>query len=145
MSSFYLYMALAQYFSDDNVLKFSNDYKDVQCYVFGKNMIAFSHGDSNLKRMIKSIPVEFYKEWGSTQYRELHLGHLHKEVVVDDESGLITRRVGSPTGTCQWHYEERFIGAIQKAQTFIWDKSYGLTDIKNINFIDDKKKLIKRR
>ena len=145
MSSFYLYMALSCYFNNDDILKFSNDYKDVQCYVFGKNLIAFTHGDNNLKRLIKSIPVEFYKEWGSTLYRELHIGHLHKEVVVDDESGLITRRVGSPTGTDQWHYEERFIGATQKAQTFVWDKNLGLTDIKNINFINSKKKLTRRR
>ena len=145
MASFYLYMALSQYFSEDNVLNFSDNYKDVQDYVFGNNLIAFTHGDSNLKRLIKSIPVEFYQDWGKTIYRELHLGHLHKEVVVDDESGLITRRIGSPTGTDQWHYEERYLGATQKAQTFIWDKETGLKCINYINFEPNyKKKLIKR-
>ena len=142
MSSFYLYMALKAYFRNDPKLYFSDDYKDVQCYQFGKNVIFFTHGDSNLKRTIKSIPAEFYKQWGSSCYRELHLGHLHKEVVVDDESGLITRRIGSPTGTDQWHYEERFIGATQKHQVFIWDKNAGLLLIKNINF---QPKQIKKR
>ena len=94
--------------------------------------------------MIKSIPAEFYEECGKTLFRELHLGHLHKELVVDDESGMITRRIGSPTGTDQYHYEERFVGATQKYQTFIWDKDTGLQDIQYINFNNSKKKLIKR-
>lgn len=142
MASFYLYMALSCYFKDSKNIHFSQDYKDVQCFLWGKCGIFFSHGDSNLKRLIKSIPAEFYEEWGKTTFRELHLGHLHKEVVVDDDSGMITRRIGSPTATDQWHYEERFIGATQKYQTFVWDKEKGLQNIKYINF-DSKKKVKK--
>ena len=134
MSSFYLYIALQQYFRFEDKVEFSDNYKNVQCYLWGDCGIYYSHGDANLKRLIKSIPAEFYKEWGMTKYRELHLGHLHKEVVVDDESGLITRRVGSPTGTDQWHYESRFIGATQKYQTFLWDKTQGLKSIMYTNF-----------
>lgn len=144
MASFYLYIALKCFYKNYDKIKFADDYKDVQCFRWGKCGIFFSHGDSNLKRMIKSIPAEFYEEWGKTLFRELHLGHLHKELVVDDESGMITRRIGSPTGTDQYHYEERFVGATQKYQTFIWDKDTGLQDIQYINFNNSKKKLIKR-
>lgn len=144
MSSFYLYLTLQQYFRNDDKINFSENYKDYQCYQFGRCAIFFGHGDGNLKRIMHSIPAEFYKEWGSTEFRELHLGHLHKEVTVDDESGMITRRIGSPTGTDQYHYEERFVGATQKHQIFIWDKEKGLKSIEYINF-DNKKKLIKRR
>ena len=140
MASFYLYIALSCYFKDFKNIHFSKNYKDVQCYLWGKCGIFFSHGDTNLKRLIKSIPAEFYEEWGRTTFRELHLGHLHKEVVVDDDSGMITRRVGSPTGTDQYHYEERYIGATQKYQTFVWHKKEGLQNIKYINF--DNKKLV---
>ena len=143
MASFYLYIALSCYFKNFSNINFSDNYKDVQSYIWGQCGIFFSHGDTNLKRLIKSIPAEFYQEWGKTIYRELHLGHLHKEVVVDDESGMITRRVGSPTATDQWHYEERFIGATQKYQTFVWHKEKGLQNIKYINF--DSKKKVKRK
>ena len=144
MASFYLYMALSCYFKDVKNIHFSKDYKDLQCFIWGKCGIFFTHGDSNLKRLIKSIPAEFYEEWGKTTFRELHLGHLHKEVVVDDDSGMITRRIGSPTATDQWHYEERFIGATQKYQTFVWDKEKGLQNIKYINF-DSKNKVKKKK
>lgn len=145
MASFYLYIALSCYFRECKNIHFSNDYKDTQSFIWGKCGIFFSHGDVNLKRLIKSIPAEFYEEWGKTIFRELHLGHLHKEVVVDDESGMITRRVGSPTATDQWHYEERFVGATQKYQTFVWDKEKGLLNIKYINFDSKKKQKIKER
>lgn len=139
MASFYLYMALACYYKDDNYVSFIDNFKEVQCFEWGKCAIAFTHGYGNLKRLIKSIPIEFREEWARCPYFELHLGHLHKEMVVDDDSGLITRRVGSPTGTDQYHYEERFIGATQKYQTFVWHKEKGLQNIKYINFESKKK------
>lgn len=146
MSSFYLYTALQCYFKNDDVIKFSDDIKDVQVFEWGKCAIFYTHGDTNLKRLIKSIPAEFYETWGRTLYRELHLGHLHSEIVVDDQSGMITRRVGSPTGTDAWHYQERFVGATQKYQTFVWDKNEGLSNVKYITFDEpelDKPKVLK--
>lgn len=139
MASFYLYMALACYYRNDPSIRFVDNFKEVQCYEWGKCAVAFTHGYGNLKRLIKSIPIEFREEWARCPYFELHLGHLHKEIVVDDDSGLITRRVGSPTGTDTYHYEERYIGATQKYQTFVWDKEKGLQNIKYINFESKKK------
>jgi hypothetical protein len=133
-TSFYLYIALMQRFLKDNIVQFSDNYKETQCYLFGKCAIFTNHGDPNLKRLIKSIPAEFYEEWGKTIHRELHLGHLHKEIVVDDDSGMITRRIGSPSATDNWHYENRFIGATQKYQLFVWNKEHGLQSIKYITF-----------
>lgn len=141
MSSFYLYIALSQFFKNDEKINFSDNYKKVQAYEFGDCAIFTAHGEKNLKRLISSIPAEFYETWGRTKHRELHLGHLHKEVVVDDESGMITRRIGSPSGTDKWHYEERYIGATKKHQLFLWHKHKGLLDIKNIPFEIDKKKV----
>lgn len=130
---FFLYIALQQYFRNDSVIHFSNNYRDTQCYVFGQCSIFFNHGDANLKQLIKSIPAEFYDAWGKTYFRELHLGHLHKEVTVDDESGMITRRIGSPCNTDSWHYQNRYIGAVKKHQVFVWDKTFGLKSIQYIN------------
>lgn len=130
---FFLYIVLQKYFRNDGVISFSYDLKDTQSYQFGNCAIFYNHGDPDLKRLIKSIPAEFYQTWGRTIYRELHLGHLHKEVTVDDESGMITRRIGSPCNTDAWHYQNRFIGAVKKHQVFIWDANYGLQSIRYIN------------
>jgi hypothetical protein len=140
MSSFYLYIALSSFFAADDKIKFSDNYKEYQCYKFGDNAIFFGHGDNNFKRLLRSIPAEFYQEWGSSKYRELHLGHLHSELTVDEQSGMITRRIGSPSGTDAWHYGERFLGAVQKHQLFIWDKHNGLKGIRYITFDNQNKK-----
>ena len=146
MNSFYLYMTLSAFFAQDDKIKFSDNYRQYQCYQFGDNAIFFGHGDCNYKRLVQSIPGEFYKEWGSSKYRELHLGHLHSELTVDENSGMITRRIGSPTGTDAWHYGERFMGAVQKHQLFIWDKKEGLKGIKYITFEEPVKgKQLKKR
>ena len=125
----FLYMALEQRFLYDDKIKFIENYKLTQAYVFGKCAIFYNHGDANLKQTMTSIPAEFPKIWGDSVFRELHLGHLHKEVIVDDEGGMITRRVGSPCSTDAWHYSNRFVGATKKHQIFIWDKKLGLEQV----------------
>lgn len=150
MASFYLYLMLREAYSDCPNIHFSDNYKEVQCFPFGDCAIFYGHGDvkgkGGLKRLIGSIPSEFYKEWGASIFRELHLAHLHKEFVVDDENGLVIRRSGSPTGTDQWHYEERYLGATQKQQLYIWDKFNGLQEVKYLNFRPDEeyKKTLKK-
>lgn len=134
MSSFYLYMALSAYYRLDAIVKFEENYREYQCYRFGDNAIFFGHGDCNIKRLVQSIPAEFYKEWGETRFHELHLGHLHSQVAVDEGNGMIMRRISSPTAPDAWHYSERFIGAIPNHQIFLWHKTQGLKLIQYITF-----------
>ena len=127
-------LAISLHFANDDKIQFCENYREYQCYKFGDNAIFFGHGDNNFKRLVRSIPAEFYQEWGSSKYRELHLGHLHSEITVDDQSGMITRRISSPSGVDAWHYGERYLGATQKHQLFIWDRHEGLKGIKYITF-----------
>lgn len=126
---FFLYVALQQAFKGDNVVSFRENYMETQYFEFGDNVIFFNHGDNELKRLMQSIPAEFGHIWGKHLHRELHLGHLHKEFAVDDASGMITRRIGSPCATDVWHKIKRFVGAQKKHQVFVWDKKIGLLDI----------------
>lgn len=142
MSSFYLYMALSAFFANDEIVEFSENYKEYQCYTFGDNAIFFGHGDCNIKRLVASIPAEFYKEWGETKFHELHLGHLHSQIAVDEQNGMIMRRISSPTAPDAWHYSERFIGAVPNHQVFIWHKSQGLKRIEYISFEKDEKNVL---
>lgn len=127
----FLYMALEQRFMNDpdGIVKFVNNYKLTQAYTFGKCAIFYNHGEVKLQDISRSIPAEFPEVWGTHPYRELHLGHLHKEVTVDDNGGMIVRRIGSPCGTDAWHYSNRYIGAIKKHEIFIWDANTGLKQL----------------
>lgn len=130
---FFLYVSLKEHFKDTDGIEFGENYRDTQAYEFGKCAIFFNHGDANLKQTISSIPSEFPDVWGRTLFRELHLGHLHKEMTVDDSGGMITRRIGSPCGTDAWHYQNRFVGATKKHQVFVWNAMSGLEEIFYIN------------
>lgn len=135
MSSWYLYITLSNYFRTNKNIEFSNSERECQVFVWGDCAIFSHHGDSNRKRLLKSIAVEYPREWGNAKYRELHLGHLHKEeTITDDSGGMITRILGAPTETDIWHYQERFLGATQKYQVFVWHKEKGLRNINYINF-----------
>ena len=136
-TSFYLYVALAQAFQNDNIIKFSDEYKAVQVTEFGNSALFTAHGNfkgKNYKKLIQSIAFEFAEVWGRTQHRELHLGHLHTELVVDENSGLIVRRIGSPSGTDSWHYENRYVGSRKAHQLFLWHKEVGMINSHYIVF-----------
>ncbi len=56
----------------------------------------------------------------------MHAAHLHSEHAINEANGVIVRRIASPTAADTWHYESGYVGAVRKAQTFIYDKERGL-------------------
>lgn len=99
---------------------------------YGKNLIGFTHGDKEGRRLAELMPVEAATAWGRAKYKEFHIGHLHHEKT-QEKNGLIIRNLSSVTGTDAWHYESGFTGSVRKAQSFLWDKAKGLTEIWHTN------------
>jgi len=132
LTSYYLYSLLQARYENHAKITFGKHTKEIQEMQFGDNAIFWHHGNVNRNRLIKSIPSEFYELWGKTKYRELHIGHFHKEDVVSDESGLIMRRVSSPTKTDYWHYHNRYVQINQYHTIFVWHKTNGMVYSKNI-------------
>jgi predicted phosphodiesterase len=97
---------------------------------FGNCLIGYAHGDTEKKRIDGIMQVEARESWGRTKFHEWHLGHLHSEQT-KEENGIIIRNISSITGSDAWHIESGYVGAIRKAQAFVWDKEIGLTDILN--------------
>jgi len=89
-----------------------------------------------VKEAIKELPMimlrENQKEWSHVEFMEWHIGHWHKKkqlqfVSVDDHKGISVRFLRSLSGSDAWHYIKGYIGAIKGAESFIWDKEYGIT------------------
>lgn len=99
---------------------------------YGYNLIGFSHGENEGKRLEGLMQVEAPAQWGGSVWREMHMGHFHSESTVD-KNGIIFRRISSITAADAWHSEKGFIGATRRAQAFIWDKEKGLQAIINSN------------
>jgi predicted phosphodiesterase len=96
----------------------------------GNCLIGYTHGDMEKKRISNIMQIEAPEAWGNSKFREWHCGHIHSEHT-KEEGGIIIRNISSVTGTDAWHYETGYVGAIKKAQGFIWDKQYGLIEILN--------------
>lgn len=97
---------------------------------YGKCLIGYSHGDDESKRINLLMQQEEPKLWGDSIFREWHLAHLHHEETTEI-GGIIIRRVSAITSTDEWHNTMGFVGVVQKAQAFIWDKDLGLQEILN--------------
>ena len=91
---------------------------------YGRCLIGYSHGKEENKRIFGLMQIEQPEAWGESKFREFHLGDLHMEDV-SEASGVIVRRIPTITGTDSWHGKKGFIGAVRKAQAFIWDPTRG--------------------
>lgn len=106
---------------------------------YGNTLLGFAHGcDIQSKgtkyrasQLAALMPVEARELWGQTQYHEMHVGHLHSESSIEEINGVIVRRISSPTATDTWHNENGYVGAVRKAQTFIYDRDKGLRQVIN--------------
>lgn len=130
MTSFYAINELYAWFRNNDNININIEAQARKYVEFGNSLIGFTHGDSEKKNRIgKLMPIEAREAWGRTLFHEVHAAHFHSEQVVKEENGIIVRYVSSPTSTDNWHYENGYVGAVKKAQSFIWDKELGLTDI----------------
>ncbi|MDD4089690.1 MAG: hypothetical protein PHP29_08370 [Tissierellia bacterium] len=129
-TSFYLTCYLSGFFHKND--KVTVDLSpNIRKYIeFGKVLIGYTHGNLEKKRIGGIMQVEAREAWGRTVFHEFHLGHLHSEQT-KEENGIIIRNISSITSGDAWHHESGYVGAIRKAQAFIWDKEYGLEGIIN--------------
>jgi len=129
--SYFLLLNTAAWFKNDPqvMIDISPTYR--KYYQYGKCMIGYSHGEEPKKNLQLIMQAESPVMWGETQYRELHLGHLHSEQV-EEPSGFKIRRISTFTGTDDWHTSMGFIGTIKQAQAFVWCKDHGLKAILNV-------------
>jgi len=91
---------------------------------YGKNLIGFTHGADEKKRIETLMQLEAPEAWAQTKFREFHMGHLHSEYA-KEIGGIIFRRIAAITAPDAWHNDKGFIGATRKAQAYVWDKETG--------------------
>lgn len=103
--------------------------------LFGKNLIGYSHGDREGKRLQGLMQIEAPDLWGKSIFREFHIGHLHTETTATS-NGIIFRQISSITASDAWHGENGFLGSTRQAQGFIWSKESGLEAILNSNVVE---------
>ena len=121
---FYSGEFLRAFFLNDERVTVDNNYSSRKYYNYGVNLIMYTHGDKEKPAEMPLImateqPMEFAK----AKFREVHCGHLHKEMV-NEYRGVKVRFIPSICGNDAWHkmmgYEAKRTG-----QAHIWSKTRG--------------------
>jgi len=123
---------------DDNVTV------DIDAYprkyqLYGNTLIGYCHGDKEeskgtkerASRLASLMPLEAANLWAQARTREFHAAHLHSEQMIQEINGVIVRRISSPTAADVYHTTHGYMGAVRKAQTFLYDKDRGLKQVIN--------------
>ena len=130
---------LAAWFRRDANVEINTDAFPRKYQLYGNTLLGYCHGSTEnangtkdkASRLASLMPIEAAQLWGQATYREMHAAHLHSEQMIQEINGVIVRRTSSPTAYDTWHTVSGFIGAVRKAQTFIYDRERGLKQVIN--------------
>ena len=121
---FYSGEFLRAFFLNDERVNIDNSYDSRKYYSYGVNLIMYTHGD---KEKPAEMPLIMATEepmlFANAKFREVHCGHLHKEMV-NEYRGVKVRFIPSICSNDAWHkmmgYEAKRTG-----QAHIWSKTRG--------------------
>lgn len=139
MSGYHALKYLEAWFRRDPNVEINTDAYPRKYILYGNTLLGYCHGDKEESRGTKErasrlaslMPIEAKDLWGQATYHEMHTAHLHSEQMIQEINGVIVRRISSPTALDTYHTTHGYMGAVRKAQTFIYDKQRGL--IQTIN------------
>ena len=134
MTGYHALKVLEAWFRKDPRVKIDTGAQPRRYLRYGNTLLGFAHGDKEKSKGTKyraselaaAMPIEARELWADTIFREMHAGHLHSEHMIEEINGVIIRRIASPTATDTWHNQNAYIGAVRKAQTFLYDREHGL-------------------
>lgn len=132
---FYIGDVLLAYFSNNINIRINNNGEYRKYYEYGVNMLLFTHGD---KEKVSELPLIMATEqpemFARTKYREVHLGHLHKEMS-NEFRGIKVKFLPSICTVDEWH---KMMGyeSLKCAQGFMYHEKGGLQATYQINHFD---------
>jgi hypothetical protein len=122
---FYAGDVLAGWYRNDENVQVDNSYESRKYYQYGKNMLMFTHGDKEKPADMPLIMATEQPEmFARTSHREVHCGHLHKEMV-NEYRGIKVRFIPSICANDDWHKQMGY-EAKRTGQAYIWNKQTGL-------------------
>jgi hypothetical protein len=122
---FYAGDVISGWFRNDAGVTVDNASNSRKYYEYGNNMLMFTHGD---KEKAADMPLIMATEqpemFARTTSREVHCGHLHKEMV-NEYRGIKVRFLPSICPNDEWHKQMGY-EAKRTGQAYIWNKQRGL-------------------
>lgn len=111
-------------------ITFDTNFKERKVHMMGDIMIAATHGDKARKRLNENFATEFPIEWSQATTRELFIGHLHTEEVID-KGGILQRALSTRNKVDSWHDDHGYTASHKRFQLF----EYSRNEIEHIHFV----------
>jgi len=112
------------YRNDKNVVV-DNSMESRKYVEYGVNMLMYTHGDKEKpSEMPLIMATEQPEMFARCPVREVHCGHLHKEMV-KEYRGIKVRFIPSICANDDWHRTMGY-SALRTGQAYIWSKTNGL-------------------
>ena len=130
--SFYVGDVLECWYNNNDNVKVNNQPTPRKHYKFGNCLISYTHGNNEkVADLPLLVATEEPRLWAQTQFREIHIGHLHhkkeiKYMSTQEHKGVTVRYMRSLSGTDAWHNLKGYKGAVQACEAFIWCEKEGL-------------------
>tara|TARA_R110002096_G_scaffold2044_4_gene10638 strand:+ start:420 stop:1562 length:1143 start_codon:yes stop_codon:yes gene_type:complete len=122
---FYAGDVISGWYRKDKNVTVDNSYDSRKYYEYGENMLMFTHGD---KEKAADMPLIMATEnpemFARTSHREVHCGHVHKEMV-NEYRGIKVRFIPSICPNDEWHKQMGYASK-RTGQAYIWNKFRGL-------------------
>lgn len=140
VTGYHLAKFIQAFFRNDDLVTVDTRPLPRKYFMLGNVLVGFGHGDKEgigngtkekASRLASCMPLEAAELWPQAKTREFHAAHLHSEQMIQEINGVIVRRISSPTATDTYHKQSGYIGAVRKAQTFIYHPTKGLIHIIN--------------
>jgi predicted phosphodiesterase len=120
---------LKAYFHDNDKVTVDNNFNPRKFYGYGEVAIMYTHGDKEKPSDLALIMATEQPElFAKTRHREIHCGHYHKEMILEEVRGIKTRFLPSICATDDWHNEMGY-SHYRTAQALIWHPEQGLKAI----------------
>ena len=126
LTGYALIRAISNGFRDADNVKFDIRSSPRKAIHEGKVLIGLEHGDVP-KSNRNWLQAEYRKEFGESEFVEIHKGHYHSQDTSED-AGVISRGLPTICPSSPWEYHKGY-NSIKTMVSFVWDKTRGLRDM----------------
>jgi hypothetical protein len=128
LSEFMLGDLLEVKYEQDPNVNIDNSAMSRKYYKFGKTLIGYTHGDQErVNDLVGIMATEKPKEWGESQHRFWHLGHMHM-MQSREMQGVKIEWLPSLSATDAWHKKRGYVSNTRGVVSSIFDKDMGLVN-----------------
>jgi hypothetical protein len=120
--AFYLGTVLEEAFAKEKRVDIDNRLLDRKYYQWGNTGLGYAHGDKvKVKDLAHLCQHEAREIWGRTKRFELHLGHLHQDIV-KNLGGVVVRWLPALCPPDAWHASQGYTMAEKGATALVYDQ-----------------------